>query len=451
MKPMRLWLLTVIMAVLLAGCGGSGGTTATDPGSNPKPDEAGTDQGTKTEEAVTLKMFTAYADRANGPGKIEQEIIDAYMQENPNVKIEVEALQDEPYKAKIKVYASTNQLPDIIQAWGQPSFLSPLLDNDMLLELNPADFDGSHFVTGSVDGFSKDGKMYGIPRNTDYAVLYYNKKIFDDNGLKVPTTVSELLDVVKQLRAKDINPVAINGMEGWTLPIMFDYYAQRASGDFTLMDKAFNGEISFTDPGIIQGATDMLAFAEAKGFADGWLTADYGTARNLFGQGQAAMFFMGNWEASLATDENFSEEFRQNVGAISFPASDKGAQTDIAAWYGGGYAISKNTKHADAAIAFMKYFFTPDNWPRKVWQSGAGTPAQKFDPYLTGEETELQKQLIDIFTNMTSSAGTPLQDISSDEFKQKSMEIHQQLLSGKITPEQFAKDLDAAAAKANGK
>jgi raffinose/stachyose/melibiose transport system substrate-binding protein len=31
------------------------------------------------------------------------------------------------------------------------------------------------------------------------------------------------------------------------------------------------------------------------------------------------------------------------------------------------------------------------------------------------------------------------------------MEIHQQLLSGKITPEQFAKDLDAAAAKANGK
>lgn len=65
--------------------------------------------------------------------------------------------------------------------------------------------------------------------------------------------MSELLDVVKQLRAKDINPVAINGMEGWTLPIMFDYYAQRASGDFTLMDKAFNGEISFTDPALFRG------------------------------------------------------------------------------------------------------------------------------------------------------------------------------------------------------
>ncbi|GAE07562.1 ABC transporter substrate-binding protein [Paenibacillus sp. JCM 10914] len=205
MKSMRLWMLTVIMALVLAGCGGSGGTTSSDNGTTPQPTSPDTNQDSKTADPVTLKMFTAYADRANGPGKIEQEIVDAYMQDNPNVKIEVEALQDEPYKAKIKVYASTNQLPDIIQAWGQPSFLSPLLDNDMLLELNPDDFSGSEFVPGSVDGFSKDGKQYGLPRNTDYAVLYYNQKIFDDNGLKVPTTVTELLDVVKQLRAKNIN------------------------------------------------------------------------------------------------------------------------------------------------------------------------------------------------------------------------------------------------------
>lgn len=452
MKSMKLLLLSLILAIGLAGCGTK---DAGNTGSNAdNPPETGTEQETKTEKTddpVTLKFFTALADRTNGIGKVEQDIIDAYMNENPNVKIEVEALQDEPYKSKIKVYASTNELPDIIQAWGQPSFLSPLLDNDLLLELNPSDFASSNFVAGSIDGFSKDGKLFGLPRNTDYAIMYYNKKIFADNGIEVPKTTDDLLAAVKKLRENKINPIAMNGMDGWTLPIWYDYAAQRVTGDFNVMDQAFERQISFTDERLVQAAANMQEFAKAKGFADGWLTADYGAARNLFGQGQAAMFFMGNWEAGLATDTNFSEEFRNNVGAFPFPASDKGKETDITAWYGGGYAISKNSKHQEAAVDFMKYFFQPDNWPKQVWQSGAGTPAQKFDEFLTGNETELQKQLIDIFNNMTSSSGTPLQDVATDEFKQKVMEAHQSLLNDKMTPEEFAKALDAAADKVAGK
>ncbi|MBU5441526.1 ABC transporter substrate-binding protein [Paenibacillus sp. MSJ-34] len=452
MKSMKLLLLSLILAIGLAGCGTK---DAGNTGSNAdKPPETGTEQETKTEKTadpVTLKFFTALADRTNGIGKVEQDIIDAYMNENPNVKIEVEALQDEPYKSKIKVYASTNELPDIIQAWGQPSFLSPLLDNDLLLELNPSDFASSNFVAGSLDGFSKDGKLFGLPRNTDYAIMYYNKQIFADNGIEVPKTTDDLLAAVKKLRENKVNPIAMNGMDGWTLPIWYDYVAQRVTGDFNVMDQAFERQISFTDERLVQAAANMQEFAKAKGFADGWLTADYGAARNLFGQGQAAMFFMGNWEAGLATDTNFSEEFRNNVGAFPFPASDKGKETDITAWYGGGYAISKNSKHQEAAVDFMKYFFQPDHWPKQVWQSGAGTPAQKFDEFLTGDETELQKQLIDIFNNMTSSSGTPLQDVATDEFKQKVMEAHQSLLNEKMTPEEFAKALDAAADKVAGK
>jgi raffinose/stachyose/melibiose transport system substrate-binding protein len=373
------------------------------------------------------------------------------MKEHPNVKIEVEALQDEPYKSKIKVYASSNQLPDIIQAWGQPSFLSPLLDNDLLLELNKSDYDSNKFVAGSMDGFSKDGKLYGLPRGADYMVMYYNKKIFADNGIAVPKTTAELMDVVTKLREKKINPIAMNGMDAWTLPIWYEFAAQRVNGDFTKMDDAVARKISFSDPDLVTAAKDMKAFADAKAFADGWLTADYGAARNLFGQGQAAMFFMGAWESGLATDENFSEDFRNNVGAFAFPASDKGKATDDAAWYGGGYAVSKNSKHPEAAVEFLKYFFAPENWSKLLWQAGAGTPAQQFDEFLTGKETNLQKELIDIFSTMTSSSGTPLQDIGDDEFKQKVMEAHQALLSDKLTPEDFAKALDAASDKFAGK
>ncbi|PDO09927.1 MAG: hypothetical protein BLM47_09780 [Candidatus Reconcilbacillus cellulovorans] len=454
----RAWLLALgaTLVASLAACGGkSANTGSSQPSpqnsSSPAAEASAQPQG----EPVKLKLFTALPDRSAGMGKIEQSIIDAYMKEHPNVKIEVEALQDEAYKNKIKVYASTSSLPDIIQSWGQPSFIAPLIDNGLLEPLNPDDFKDYQFVSGSFDGFSKDGKLYGLPRNSDFFVLYYNKKIFADNGLTPPKTQSELLDVVKKLRAKNIQPVAINGMDGWSLPIWFEYVAQRASGDFNKMDEAMARKASFKDPVFLEAAKYMKSFADAKGFADGFLTADYGAARNLFGQEKAAMYMMGSWEVGLGTDPNFSESFRQNVSAMPYPASDdgKGTVQDVAAWYGGGYSVSAKSANKQAAIEFLKYFFKPENWAKQLWQSGNGFPAQKYDAFLTGKETEVQKQLTNIFSSMKSSSNTPVLDTSTPQFKDDIMKLHQKLLSGGLTPEQFVEQLDAAAdkaAKSNG-
>jgi len=59
---------------------------------------------------------------------------------------------------------------------------------------------------------------------------------------------------------------------------------------------------------------------------------DYATltaSRNLFGQEAAAMYMMGSWELGLATDENFSENFRNNVRAFKIPAMGRPFQAPI--------------------------------------------------------------------------------------------------------------------------
>jgi raffinose/stachyose/melibiose transport system substrate-binding protein len=436
MKKALLVMICLILGLSLFGCG----TVE----SNVKSNESGS--ANQSDEKVTLNFFTALADRSNGAGKVEQQIIDAYMKENPNITIKVEALQDEPYKNKVKVYASSDEMPDIVQVWGQPSFIDPLISNEVLMQLNLADFP-SEFIPGSTDGFSKNEKLYGLPRNSDFFVLYYNQKIFADNGINPPQSTADFVQVVKQLRDKNINPIAINGMDGWSLPIWFEYELQRQSGKFNMMDQALSGTKSFSDPNVVQAATNMLELATSGAFADGYLTADYGAARNLFGQEQAAMYLMGNWEAGLSTDENFTESFRSNVGALAYPASSQGKGTDVAAWFGGGYAISNSSKNKEAAIDFLKYFFKPENWAKQLWQSGAGTPAQKFDAFLTGNETELQKDLITIFNSITSSSGTPVLDLATDEFKQNIISLHQKLLTNSVSPEEFANQLEQAAAK----
>lgn len=105
-------------------------------------------------------MFSNLPDRKNGQGLVEQTIIDQYMSENPNVNIEVEALDEESYKTKFKAYAMDG-MPDVVSIWGQPSFLDEVLDAGVLAELNESDYSDYGFVSGSLEGFKKDGKLYG--------------------------------------------------------------------------------------------------------------------------------------------------------------------------------------------------------------------------------------------------------------------------------------------------
>ncbi|QDP39825.1 ABC transporter substrate-binding protein [Radiobacillus deserti] len=436
-KSFLLLIFAFIVSISLVAC-------SEDSSSKGESNSGGSGDG----EQVTLSFFTALPDRETGMGGVEQQIIDAYMEENPNVKIEVEALQDEPYKDKIKIYSSTNKLPDIIQAWGQSSFIAPLIDNGLLHELDAADFEDKGFIEGSFDGFSKDGKLYGVPKNTDFLPLFYNKRLFEENGLEPPKTEKDLIEVSKKFRELGINPVAINGMDGWTFPMWFDYTLQRETGSFDLMDDALAGDASYTDPAVIDAAEKMKKMVDEGVFADGYLTADYGTARNLFGQEKAAMYLMGAWEMGLATDENFPESFRENVGVINYPVSDKAEAGDLVIYQGGGYAVSENSEHKEEAVKFLQYFFEPDNWPKLVWQSGAGMPAQNFEDYLTGEESQLQKEMVDIFNSVTSASGTPILDDSTPEFKETIMTLHQELFTGEITPKEFGEELDAAAKKA---
>ncbi|WP_407268560.1 ABC transporter substrate-binding protein [Radiobacillus sp. PE A8.2] len=458
---MKKWLLLLLSVVIisfgLVACSDDSSSTDNNTDSENTQDDTDTnetegenatngDEAAEEPEDVTLSFFSTNPDRETGMGGVEQQIIDSYMEENPHVTIEVEALQDEPYKDKIKIYSSTDSLPDILMTWGQSSFISPLINNGLLHELDPADYGDYGFIEGSFDGFSSDGKLYGLPKNTDFLPLFYNKRLFEENGLEVPTTEEELIAVSKELRELDINPVVTNAMEGWILPMWFDYALQRETGSFDLMDEALAGDASYTDPAVIAAAEKMKRMADEGVFADGWLTADYGTARNLFGQEQAAMYLMGAWEMGLATDENFPESFRENVAVTNYPVSDNAEAGDLVIYQGGGFSIAENSEHKEEAEAFLKYFYSPDNWPKLVWESGAAMPAQDFE--LTGEESDLQKQMVDLFNSVTSASGTPVLDDSTPEFKETIMSLHQQLFTGDVTAEEFGEQLDEAAAKA---
>ncbi len=399
------------------------------------------------EDQVTIQVFSNLPDRTSGQGLIEQMLFDQYMEENPNVTIQVEALDDESYKTKFKAYASGSDMPDLVNVWGQPSFLNEVIDAGLLAELNQDDYAEYGYLDGALDGFSKDGKLYGLSRNTDVMGFYYNKAIFEECGVEVPTTYDELLEVVAAINEHGYIPISMDGSDKWPVSIYIqDIYQKLVGADnYSLTTEAVNsGEY---DENWTKALDLLQQMVDANGFQVGFETTDYGTSLNLFTNEQAAMYYMGSWEMSMATNEDISEEIRSNISVFTMPVVDggDGAATDICAWNGGGYAVTENSDVKEEAIKLLNYMFEPDHWSKLAWENGVCMSAQNFSDYLTGDETSLQNDWVEIVNNSTTISGVTFNDLGTSEFKTVSEDASVEFAIGSITAEDFLGTLSGLA------
>lgn len=444
-KALSILLTASMAAALLAGCGD--GSTSAQPAETVKeaaeaaaPAEDAAAENTPAAEGdpVTLKIFSNLPDRKNGQGLVEQMIIDEYTALYPNVTIEVEALDEEAYKTKFKAY-SMEGMPDVVSIWGQPSFLDEVLEAGVLAELNEADYADYKFLAGSLDGFRKDGKLYGLPRNTDIEGIYYNKKMFDDNGWKVPETYDELLALAETINDAGIIPMAMDGGDGWPMAIYFSDLLFKITGDYRELVSGALASGDFSDPAFVQATQLLKDAADAGLFQTGYDSQDYGTAMNLFTNGQAAMFYMGSWEASMALNEDIPQEIRENIRVFTMPVVEggKGKATDIEAWNGGGYAVSANSAVKDEAIRFLNFMYQPDKLSKYGWENGVGMSAQDQTEYMTGNETELQKQFVELVNNATNTSGTTVNDCGPSAFKTSIESEIQGVSNGSSSIEEF--------------
>lgn len=400
------------------------------------------------QEPVTIKVFSNNPDRTADQGLVEQTIFDQYMEEHPNVTIEVEALDDEAYKTKFKAYAAGSEMPDLVSVWGQPGFIDEVIDAGILAELNPEDYADYGFLEGSMNGFSGDGKLYGLPRNTDVIVVYYNAKMFEENGWKVPATFEEFMELSETISETGMIPVSMDGGDKWPLYIYLYDVMHKTYGEGIMqanLDAIASGD--YSDP-VFAYAADKLREAAEKGvFEVGFETTDYGTAQNLFTNGQAAMYYMGSWDMSIATNKDIPDEIRENIRCFSLPVAENGNcdPTALTAWNGGGYSVTANSANKEAAIELLNYMFLPENWTRIAWENGVCMSAQDFSQFATGNETEIQKQLMEMVANASSISGTSIGDLGSSEYKTVCEDTVQQLAVGSITTEEFYAGLSALA------
>ena len=119
-------------------------------------------------------------------------------------------------------------------------------------------------------------------------------------GAEVPTTWDELLAVCDLFMENDIQPLATGGSDKWPSSRIINAYTYRTMGADAIQ-KAANGELSYTDEGFV-AAAQMLSDMVNKGyFGEGATTVDNTTAENMLLAGQCAMIYDGSWFTSAIT------------------------------------------------------------------------------------------------------------------------------------------------------
>lgn len=112
-------------------------------------------------------------------------IADAYMEEHPDVTIEVQASGWDEYWTKLEAAAKSNSLPDIF--WMHSNQMYTYADAGILADCTDIVDEADYAETAVENAKGSDGKIYGVPKDKDTVALLYNKELFDQAGVGYPT------------------------------------------------------------------------------------------------------------------------------------------------------------------------------------------------------------------------------------------------------------------------
>lgn len=359
--------LTAAMALTLAACGNSnnnndkGGNNAA-PESTKSAAEATKDSGKK----VTITFQNIYPDPATPAYKMIRELVAEYEKEKPNVHIELDTLNTDQQKVKLKTQAASKEVPDItivnpaaqMKPFVDAGLFAPL--NDMLEQNGLKDT----YQTGLLDYYSFNNNVYALPDGNNIEVVYYNKELFEQAGIaNPPTTFEEMLKDVKILKEKGITPLAIGEKDSWTGSFLFMNILLRTNGGPGFLQEVLDGKKTFEDPAFVEAVDAFQQLVQAGAFPDGATSIDANAGGNIFKTGKAAMWSIGSWETGAIDASSVAGK----VGAFQFPTvNGKGDPNEFMLAPGSAFAISANSEHLQETKDFLNFFAS--NYPKKQFE-----------------------------------------------------------------------------------
>jgi multiple sugar transport system substrate-binding protein len=367
----KLLFVLVTVSLLLAACGG-GKTPAASSG------------------PVTISMMM-WGD----PAELDvwNQIVADFHKAQPNITVKVEVSDWDSYWTKLKTMLSANTPPDVF-AMDAPLYLDyqsrgVLLNLQPYLDQNPNMLNDVYPQT--LEAYKTADGMYGLPRDFQTVVLFYNKDMFDAAKVAYPTADWTYDDLRKA--AKSLTTVGPDGKttqfgfysDPWDMELIWSEAIWAYGGDVINADhtKTLIGEPNAMKAW--QMLHDMM-FVD-KSWPTTTTAGEYGG--DPFLAGVAAMTTIGHWAVPGYADAKF------NWDVAPMPKGPAGQATSVNS---AGFVVGKASKSPDAAFEFLKYVVSEPAQTRLA-QLGFACPVLKSvaqsDAFLKQDTTINQQIFLD--------------------------------------------------------
>ncbi len=354
--------LLVVLAMLVTSCVAPTAAPAPAPEQQPAAEATPAEQPAEpaqkppepapaTDEAVTLTMGSWRVDDVAQMEAIIAEFNKAY----PNISIKFDPTNPPDYNATLRTQLEGGTGPDLyyLRSFAtsrqlfEEGFIEPLADLPGLKE---------NFSEASLGPWSAtDGTAYGVPFIAVSHGIYYNKDLFNELGIAVPTTWQELLAAAQTITDAGYIPFANASGDEWTIAeIVFMNIAPTFIGGYEGRQAYLNGERCFNDEAMVnafQAVADLGPFVP-----DGQEALTYYDSQQLFLQGQAAMWLGGSWDIPFFESEAPDFEW----GVFGIPAPEGQDQRYVTFHLDAGMGVNAASPNKEAAKTFLEWMTTPE-------------------------------------------------------------------------------------------
>jgi multiple sugar transport system substrate-binding protein len=361
-KKLPVVLLMILMVLLISACAGA----ATPAPPTAAPAEEQPKETLKAELSVI--HWGSQEEKDLVAGWISQ-----FNEQYPDVKIQ-QIHVPQNYWDKVAAMFAAGTPPDLMYM-GYPEMAlyaseGTLLPLDDYLD-NDSDVSRDMYFPALIEAFTySDGQLYGIPKDWNSQVLYYNKTMFDEAGLSYPDdtwTWDDFLASAKKL-TKDDNSDGIVDQWGFVTDVGANRIGSWIYGNDGSILSEDKKTCTLTQPEAVQALEFVTGLMFEEKVAPSKVELAELSAKDTFANGKAAMYVCGGWRV-LPFREITAFEWDIAPTPKSPHSGHRGTVVDTVAW-----SVAKNTQYPEAAWELVK-FFTGEAGQMRTAEGGTATPS----------------------------------------------------------------------------